>query len=205
VSPKQERRPQPRTARLLLRAFALAAAAAPAATAPPSALQACASIAADADRLACYDRLAGRAVASVPGHAATAVAPPAAASAPVAGVAAAAPPPATASAPVAGVAAAAPPATPVPPPKESFGLYEAEHPKPAPVASAPSLEARVVALGKSANGHMIVSLEGGAVWELDDSDPLLAVGETVTITRATFRSYIMHTPSKRTHRAHRLS
>jgi hypothetical protein len=27
----------------------------------------------------------------------------------------------------------------------------------------------------------------------------------VTITRATFRSYIMHTPSKRTHRAHRLS
>jgi hypothetical protein len=195
VSPKQERRPQPRTARLLLRAFALAAAAAPAATAPQSALEACASIAADADRLACYDRLAGRPAPSVPGHAATAVAPPPAAAAP----------PATASAPVASVAAAAPPATPVAPPKESFGLYEAEHPKPPPVASAPSLEARVVALGKSANGHMIVSLEGGAVWELDDSDPLLAVGETVTITRATFRSYIMQTPSKRTHRAHRLS
>jgi hypothetical protein len=199
VSPKQDWRPQPRTTRLLLgvvmlTAVPLAAAAAPAATAPQSALEACASIAADADRLACYDRLAGRAVPSVPGHAATAVAPPPAA-----------PPPATASAPVAGVAAAAPPATPVPPPKESFGLYEAEHPKPPPVASAPSLEARVVALGKSANGHMIVSLEGGAVWELDDSDPLLAVGETVTITRATFRSYIMHTPSKRTHRAHRLS
>ncbi len=62
------------------------------------------------------------------------------------------------------------------PPKETFGLYEAEHPKPPPAA--PSLEARVVALGKSANGHMTVSLEGGAVWELDDSDPLLAVGET---------------------------
>jgi len=204
VSPKQDWHPQPRTARLLLGAFALtavplAAAAAPAATAPQSALEACASIAADADRLACYDRLAGRAVPSVPGHAATAVAPPPAAPPP------AAPPPATASAPVAGVAAAAPPATPVPPPKESFGLYEAEHPKPPPVASAPSLEARVVALGKSANGHMIVSLEGGAVWELDDSDPLLAVGETVTITRATFGSYIMHTPTKRTHRARRVS
>jgi hypothetical protein len=199
VSPKQDSRPLPRTARLLVRAFALtavplAAAAAPAASAPQSALQACASIAADADRLACYDRLAGRPVPSVPGHAATAVAPPAAA-----------PAPAAASAPVAGVGAAAAPATPVPPPKESFGLYEAEHPKPPPVASAPSLEARVVALGRSANGHMIVSLEGGAVWELDDSDPLLAVGETVTITRATFRSYIMHTPSKRSHRAHRLS
>jgi hypothetical protein len=106
---------------------------------------------------------------------------------------------------VAGAAAAAPPAAPVPPPRESFGLYEAEHPKAPPVAAAASLEARVVALGKSANGHMTVSLEGGAVWELDDSDPLLAVGETVTITRATFGSYIMHTPSKRTHRARRMS
>ena len=199
MSPGRERIRQPRAARLVLGALALttaplaAGAAQPAAAAPQSSLQACASIAADADRLACYDRLAGRAVPSVPAHGAAGVAPAAVARPPVAAP------------PVGGAAAAAPPAVPVPPPKESFGLYEVEHPKPPPVASAPSLEARVVALGKSANGHMIVSLEGGAVWELDDSDPLLAVGETVTITRATFRSYIMHTPSKRTHRAHRLS
>jgi hypothetical protein len=51
---------------------------------------------------------------------------------------------------------------------------------------------------------MSVSLEGGAVWELEEADPLLAIGDTVTITRAAFRSYIMHTPTRRTHRVHRL-
>lgn len=196
MSRGRERIPQPLLALLLLGVLALtsapiAVAAQPAAVASPSALQACASIAVDADRLACYDRLAGRAVPVAPTHGAAAVAP-----------AAVAKPPAAA-APVAGTAA--PPAAPAPPPKESFGLYEAEHPKAPPVAAAASLVARVVALGKSGNGHMTVSLEGGAVWELDDSDPLLAVGETVTITRATFGSYIMHTPTKRTHRARRVS
>jgi len=166
------------------------AAAQPAPTISQSALRACASVAVDADRLACYDRLAGRVVPVAPTHGAAAVAP-----------AAAAPPPAVAAPTVAGAAASAAPA---PPPKESFGLYEVEHPKPPPVAPAPSLEARVVALGNTASGRMTVSLEGGAVWELEDSDPLLAVGESVTITRASFGSYIMHTPSKRTHRARRL-
>lgn len=165
-----------------------AAAAQPAAALPQSALHACASIAADADRLACYDRLAGRAVPSADGQgasASTAAAVPAGAPTP--------PPVAVRPVPV-----------PVPPPKESFGLYEAEHPEPPPVAVASSLEARVVALGRTAGGRMSVSLEGGAVWELDEADPLLAVGEPVTITRAAFRSYIMNTPSGRTHRARRL-
>ena len=193
MSLRRERIPQPRLALRLLGALALTAApiaagaAQPAAPAPQSSLQGCASIAADADRLACYDRLAGRAVPVAPTHGAAAVAP-----------AATVTPPHGAAPPVAA------PAAPVPPPKETFGLYEAEHPKPPPVAAAATLEARVVALGKSANGHMTVSLEGGAVWELDDSDPLLAVGETVTITRATFGSYLMHTPTKRTYRARRL-
>jgi hypothetical protein len=51
---------------------------------------------------------------------------------------------------------------------------------------------------------MTVSLEGGAVWELADPDPLLTVGETVTITRAALGSYLMHTASKRSHRVRRL-
>ena len=181
---------------LLLGALALTAAplaagaAQPAAPAPQSSLQACASIAADADRLACYDRLAGRAVPSVPAHGATAVAP-------------------RRHRLHASRTARAAACCRRPPlyrrPRSLSGSMRPNTPS-RPLWRPPlSLEARVVALGKSANGHMTVSLEGGAVWELDDSDPLLAVGETVTITRATFGSYLMHTPSKRTHRARRLS
>jgi hypothetical protein len=176
----------------------VAAAEPPAAALPQSVLQACASIGADADRLACYDRLAGRVAQSADAQRAKA--------SPAAAVPAVAATPApVAVLPVAAASSAAPvPVTPVPPPKESFGLYEAEHPQPIPVAAAVSLEARVVALDRTADGRMSVSLEGGAVWELDEADPLLAIGETVTITRAAFRSYIMHTPTRRTHRTRRL-
>jgi hypothetical protein len=86
-------------------------------------------------------------------------------------------------------------------PSQSFGLYAAEHPKP---AVANSLEAPVVALGKDASGRTTVELAGGGVWALEDPDPLLAVGQVVTITRAALGSYILHTPSKRDHRARRL-
>jgi len=162
------------------------------ATVPQSALHACAIIAAASERLSCYDRLSGRAVQS----AAAAAPPPAAPAAPPAAVqaspAAAAPP---AAAPPAAAAAAAVP------PKESFGLYAAEHPAPR-VAS--SLQARVVAVGNSASGRMTVALEGGQLWELDDADPLLAVGETVSIHRAALGSFLMQTATKRTHRVHRL-
>jgi hypothetical protein len=149
-----------------------------------TALRACAGLDSDADRLACYDHLAGRSVsraaATVPGHSATA------------------------SAPAATAAAASAPPAPTPPSAHTFGLYAAEHPKPPPVAAAASLEGRVVSVGSSAGGHMTVLLEGGALWELDDADPLLAAGETVTVTRAVLGSYILHTPSHRSHRARRL-
>jgi hypothetical protein len=162
----------------VLGAAALSAGAA-ATTVPETALRACAGLDSDADRLACYDHLAGRsesrAAATVPGHSATASAPAATAA-----------------------AASAPPSA------QTFGLYAAEHPKPPPAAAAASLEGRVASVGSSAGGHMTVLLEGGALWELDDADPLLAAGETVTITRAVLGSYIMHTPSHRTHRARRL-
>jgi hypothetical protein len=71
---------------------------------------------------------------------------------------------------------------------------------------APSLEANVVAVGKSSGGRMTVALEGGALWELEgyDADPLLAAGDLVTITRATLGSYLLHTPSHRTYRVRRL-
>jgi hypothetical protein len=168
----------------------------PVAAAPPSALQACAAVVADAERLACYDRLAGRVMPSVaaqgvqaPAPAATASPSPAAPAA--AGAASTAPAPAPA------------PAALAPSPKESFGSYQLEHPKPQVVA-AKSLEAHVVALGRSQGGYVTVSLEGGAIWELDEEDPLLAVGQSVTITRAALGSYILRTPSQRTHRVRRL-
>jgi hypothetical protein len=163
-----------------------AAAAEPAAGSPPG-LQACALIAADAARLACYDRLAGR-------EASAAVTVPAAPASPASS--APAPAPAAAS-----VTAAAPAAAPAPP-KESFGLYAAEHPAPPPAPKA--MEARVVALGTGANGQMTVTLEGGQLWELLDPDPLLAVGDTVTITRASLGSFMLQTPTRRLHRARRL-
>jgi hypothetical protein len=167
---------------------------------PPAALRDCASIVAAAERLACYDRLAGQAAGNV-----TAAAPqPAAAPAPPAAITpppATAPPATTAAAPAAAVAAPAAPGSAVPAP-QSFGAYEAEHPRPPPVAK--SLDASVIALGRSPSGRMTVSLQGGALWELADSDPLLAVGDVVTITRASLGSYLLHTPSQRVHRAYRL-
>lgn len=175
-----------RPALVLLALPYLACAGQPAATAASQAP--CASINDDVQRLACYDKQAGRGAA--PAAAAPAAVAPAAA-APAAAV------PQQPTAPSA-VAASSP--SPAP---QSFGLYSAEHPKPPPANR--KLEARVIGLGASADGRMTVSLEGGAVWELrDEEDPLLAAGDTVTIRRGTLGSFLMDTPTKRTHRVRRL-
>ncbi|MGP8032794.1 MAG: hypothetical protein ACLPQ6_01520 [Steroidobacteraceae bacterium] len=159
-----------------------------------SGLKACASIAAASERLACYDQLSGRlapaaAAAASPRTAALAPAPAPAAAQPAA--------PAAATTPAALAAAA-----PAPTPPQSFGLYAAEHPAPPPTAQ--SLTVHVVGLGHSASGRQTVALEGGQVWELVDGDPLLAVGDTVTIRRASLGSFLIETPSRREHRARRL-
>jgi len=179
-----------------------------AATVAQGSLQACAAIAADTDRLACYDRLAGR---SMKGATAPAAAVPSGAAA----AASTTSPVPTAPAATAPPAAATPPTSTTPGAATSastaaaagtaanFGLYPAEHP--AAPAVAKSLQARVVDLGKSPGGRMTVALEGGAVWELDDgADPLLAAGDVVTLRRAALGSFEMQTPTRRTHRVHRL-
>jgi hypothetical protein len=170
----------------------LLAALGPTAAVAQSTLADCAAISAAAERLACYDRLAGNTGASVAGPAAAT--PPAAAAAPAAG---AVPVPNAAAAPA---SAAAPAATAKAP--ASFGLYAAEHPAPPPAAA--DLSARVTAVGVSESGRMTVALEGGAVWELAEADRLLAVGDTVDIRRAALGSFLMVTPSKRMHRVRRL-
>ena len=96
----------------------------------------------------------------------------------------------------------APPSPSAAPPKESFGLYVAEHPAPPkPVAA---FTGKVVGLGVSSNGRLTVALEGGQLWELDGPDPLLANGDSVTINRGAFGSFLMTTPSGRTDRLRRL-
>jgi hypothetical protein len=215
---------QPHRAVVLLAALGLptaliAAGGDPAATVSQSSLHACAILTDPTERLGCYDQLAGHApnsdaapVAAAPSAATTAPAGAAAATAaaPATTTTAtpAAPAPATATAsgaPAAGTTAgSAAPATAAaaPPPKESFGLYTAEHPTAPSVA--PSLDDRVVATGASASGRMTVTLASGALWELDDVDPLLAVGDVVSIRRAALGSFLLETPTKRTHRARRL-
>jgi hypothetical protein len=177
----------------------------PAATVSQSSLHACAILTDPTERLGCYDQLAGHAPHS---DAAPAVAAAATAAVPATTTTAtpAAPAPAAASAaPAAGTtAASAATATAAaePPPKESFGLYTAEHPT-APAVTQ-SLDDRVVATGASASGRMTVTLASGALWELDEADPLLAVGDVVSIRRAALGSFLLETPTKRTHRARRL-
>jgi hypothetical protein len=173
-------------AALVLPAAALAAGGDPSTPVPQSALHACAVIVADTARLACYDQLSGRTSGDR--------------SAPAAAAAASAP---TASAPAAATTAAATTAAAPAAPAASFGNYAVEHPTP---PQATSLQARVVGLGQSPAGRMTVSLQGGAVWELEDShDPLLAAGDIVNIRRAALGSFIMDTPAKRTHRVRRLN
>jgi hypothetical protein len=194
---------------LVFLGFAPLVCAAQSTPAPQDSLAACAALSSDAERLACYDRMAGHTAAPatkpaapiVPGPAPAAAAVPV--PAPPAAVPAVAPPPAPSAPPAPSVAAsggtAATPAAPAA--SQSFGLYEIEHPK---VAVNDSVEARVTSLGKSRTGHMTVALEGGALWELDDGDPLLAPGDRVVITRAALGSYLMHTPTRRVHRVRRL-
>jgi hypothetical protein len=127
------------------------------------------------------------------------VVPAPAAAAPPASAAAASAPPApaaqsgAAAKPVAGAAAAT-----------SFGSYSAEHPKTAP-ALPQTLSARVTAMGKTIDGRPTVTLEGGALWLLDEVDPLLTVGDTVKISRGTFSSFLLETPTKRLHHVRRIS
>jgi hypothetical protein len=172
-------------------ALLLAALGPTAAAVAQSALEDCAAISSAAERLACYDHLAHRAGTSVAKPAAAT--PPNTAPAPAAAATAAAPAPAQAP------GAAAPPAAL---PKDSFGLYAAEHPTPPPAAA--DLSARVTALGVSDTGRMTVALEGGAVWELAEADRVLAVGDSVAIRRAALGSFLLVTPSKRMHRVRRL-
>jgi len=88
-------------------------------------------------------------------------------------------------------------------PKETFGLYSAEHPHPN-VAKAAAVTLKIASIANGSSGHPIATMEGDQVWELDGPDPLLKSGDTVTIDRGVLGSFIMTTPAGRIHRLHRL-
>lgn len=146
-----------------------------------NALAPCIGISSSADRLACYDKLAGRVSAPK-------AAPVAAAPAPAASVAAA---PAPAAAPTA----------------EDFGLSNVQ--KAASSSSPPemkSVTAKVAGFGHSPNRRTQVTLDNGQVWEYeDDPDSLLSIGDSVTIKRAALGSFILLTPTKHSHRVRRIN
>jgi hypothetical protein len=180
-------------------------------------LQSCAAISAPSERLVCYDALAQRpaagAAAAAAGPAASTAAVPGSPTPPVA-VAPARPSaiapgsqevvaPAAA-APVAGASPSGAEGTSAPglTPSQAFGLYNAEHIS--ITSKIQSITARVVGMHTGARGYPVVDLDGGQSWALADADPLLAVGDTVTIRRAAFDSFLLTTPTKRTHRVQRL-
>ena len=155
---------------------------------PISALRACAAIDATGSRLDCYDRLAGRSPTPTP----TPTPPPRT-------PARLAPRPAVAPT---GAAASVVAPTPASAPNASFGLYALEHP--APPKAAALVGIKVVAVADHDDGSQTVTLAGGQLWKLDSADPLLAAGDAVTIRRAALGSFLMSTPTGRTHRVRRL-
>jgi hypothetical protein len=62
----------------------------------------------------------------------------------------------------------------------------------------------VIAMGKTIDGRPTVTLEGGALWLLEEVDPLLAVGDTVTIKRGVFGSFLLETSTQRLHHVRRI-
>jgi hypothetical protein len=101
-----------------------------------------------------------------------------------------------------------PPTTPhaaPPPAKEDFGLSTVQKEKKQPAQKQiESIRASVTGLGTSSIGRMMVELDNGQSWELDSADPLLKVGDAVTIERGAMGSFLLTTPSRRTHHARRL-
>jgi hypothetical protein len=165
-----------------------------------NALAPCIDISSSADRLACYDKLAGR--VSAPNAAPVAASP--AATSPSVASRAATSPEAAAPAPAASVAAA--PAPAAAPTEEDFGRSKVR--KAASSGAPPeikSITAKVAAFGRSPNRRTQVTLDNGQIWEYqDDPDPLLSIGDSVTIKRATLGSFILLTPTKLSHRVSRV-
>jgi hypothetical protein len=92
-------------------------------------------------------------------------------------------------------------------PKAEFGLSVAQRRKEPDAPVKPqSIDGVVTGFGTSSIGHPVVRLDNTQSWELlDELDPLLSVGDKVTIRRAALGSFLLTTPTKRMHRVRRIS
>lgn len=139
----------------------------------------CASVAADAARLQCYDAAFGKpagAAASSAADGRTAASAPAAAVVPAATDAS--------------VKA-----------REEFGLSESEKRtrRQEPEDQTASITGQVAQLGRRPTGELVVSLADGQVWaqiESDDSRSRVKVGDTITIRKASLGSYLLVGPDR---------
>ena len=86
-------------------------------------------------------------------------------------------------------------------PAESFGLRAAPT---APRVAISSVAARVNRIAVSRNGQPLLVLDNNQSWEIDSADELLAPGDAITISRASLGSFLLRTPSGRTHRTVRI-
>ncbi len=134
-------------------------------------------------RLACYDRLLGR----------TRQPAPAAAAATISAPATPAPPIDAAQAPAAtGAAEAAGSATAAVAPEASFGLTSSQRPD----GKIDAVSGTIVEIEPSSIGRPVLVLDNGQRWRQVDSTtrPTFQAGETVTIRRAAFGSYLATVP-----------
>jgi len=182
------------TKRLALSTAILAACAAGAAGAEdPHTLEQCRAISNTAERLACYDKLAGSASASRAPPSSSAAAAPAApvSTAPVSTA------PAAAATPAAAASA------------KDFGLSKVQKERANGAANSPAemkaITAQVTGFREGPSGRPRVLLDNGQAWEYEENgDYLLAIGDSVTIRRASLGSFLLVTPAKLVHRVRRI-
>ena len=158
-------------------------------------LRACRSQADDARRLACYDRVAGRAESAAAAQAA----------APSASQPAAAPKPA----PVAAAATVAAPAASTA--EDNFGreramAAEEDKRRAAESHAIGELSALVMDIDKRGDGLMTITLDNGQVWRQNtpDSKFRLKTGDRVRIQPGSLNSFILSGPSNRSTRVSRV-
>jgi hypothetical protein len=160
--------------------------AAGAVAAPPSAeLARCAAIRAASERLACYDALVCAGITAADERLACYDALPQTKSSP----------PQTA------------PAEPTRPETgshdpSSFGL--APQPTPAAAQGPQKIKARVAGVSAGRQGNVTVILDNGQTWAVYEPDPVLQLGDAVTIRHAALGSYLLTTARRHSYRVQRL-